>query len=144
MKRIVAGLSCLFLVACGTDAAPLAEAIRSHDSFTLAQVAEHPVEKAYVFCPYSSPELAEERGFKASDIPSEFGSSYSREFSSGIGLIYSDGTEAAIEWFDHTEIEACAAGYKEELDPNSLITVVEVQRKFTNPDAEKTVRVLKY
>lgn len=106
----------------GTDLG-LQEAAESGEDFTIAEVVGPDVERAYVFCPYSSKEEAEQLGFNPDDVPGIDDDYQAWETASGIGVISAN--RAEIEWFDPSEIFACEPGSSpiEEVDPTATVRI---------------------
>lgn len=95
--------------------------------FTISGVVGPGVERAYVFCPYSSKEEAARLGFDPDDVPSIDDDYQAWETASGIGVIFAD--KAEIEWFDPSEVDACEPGSGSivEVDPASTVRVRHVE-----------------
>ncbi len=123
--RVLAIAGVFALAGCaahGTDLGFQA-AVESGEDFTIDEVVGPDVERAYVFCPYSSKEEAEDLGFNPDDVPGIDDDYQAWETASGIGVISAD--RAEIEWFDPSEIFACESGSSsiEEVDPAATVRV---------------------
>lgn len=98
-------------------------AVESGEDFTISEVVGPDVERAYVFCPYSSKEEAEQLGFNPDDVPGIDDDYQAWETASGIGVISAN--RAEIEWFDPSEVDACepGSGPIEEVDPTATVHI---------------------
>ena len=143
MKRFF-GLACVAALAL-----PLASCSRSEDlgigaaahdgePFTIAEAVGDGVERAYVFCPYTDKSTGAELGFDPDDFFAIDDNSYAWETYTGIGVIFDDGREPAVEWFDPTDIDACSE-YSGPLDIHTPITPVAEQRQFTDDNTAEVI-----
>lgn len=122
----------------------LQPAALERESFAIADVVSG-AGRAYVFCPYGSREDAARLGFDPDDVPSIDDNYRAWETASGIGVIFADGREPAIEWFDPLKVDACAPPVDsgEPLDPFAVVRVEREMREFAD-GREAEIAVLRY
>lgn len=122
----------------------LQDAALERATFTVAEVAGD-VERAYVLCPYMGKDTVAQLGFDPDDVPDIDDDARAWETASGIGVIYADGAEPAIEWFEPMKVDACGADALpgDEIDPAAEITVRRETREYADGDTAQ-VAVLHY
>lgn len=132
------------LSGCSTSQDPLTQAALQGEPFTIADVVGDSVEKAYVFCQYTTPELGEDLGFQADDFFSMDDNPQAWETHTGIGTLVQDGS-SQVEWFDPREVSACEGTIQSgtEVDPRQQITVQKETREFADGKSAE-VAVLSY
>lgn len=162
MKRSIAVVAGAVLLAglagCSTDGQgddlglqrAAVAAATAQDSITIAEVVGEDVEAAYVFCPYTVKEDAEKLGFDPKDFPDINNNVRAWETASGIGVTYTGGKKAEVEWFDPLKLDACApevhfpeVHFGEALDPRAPIAVRQEDREFAR-EGNVTIAVLQY
>lgn len=140
--RVLAIAGAFALAGCaahGTDLS-LREAAEAGEDFTISEVVGQGIEHAYVFCPYSSKEEAENLGFNPDDVPGINDDYQAWETASGIGVI-ADG-RADIEWFDPRKLDACGPDVTpyQEIDPSATVRTATESREYAGGEtAEVTV-----
>lgn len=138
-------ITCVLATAgCGTQEMPLTQAALDGEAFTVEQVLDSSVERAYVFCPYTSKEFGEQLGFNPDDFHGINDNPQAWETETGIGVLFEDGS-SQVEWFDPREVNACpdATQSGTEIAADSPISVSLETREFANGKTSE-VAVLKY
>lgn len=147
-RAVVAITVCAaFLSGCIADSrGEIADAVHEQASFTLAEVVDKPVKEAYVFCQYTNPEDGVARGFDEGDFFGVRNNPQAWETSTGIGLLFEDGTKPRVEWFDATDINACpeSSDPLRQLDPDQTITVRDIPMDFVGVEDKVMVKTLSY
>lgn len=120
--------------------------MHEHSAFILAEVVDRPVHEAWVFCQYTNPADGVARGFDEGDFFGVRNNPHAWETRTGIGLVFEDGTEPRVEWFNATDINACPdpSDPLRQLDPDQVITVSDVAREFVGDDEPVVVKTLSY
>lgn len=147
--RTVGALACCatFLSGCTSGSGgEIAQAAHERTSFSLAEVIDGPVKEAYVFCQYTNSEDGVARGFEEADFFGIDKNYMAWETSTGIGVLFEDGTEPRVEWFQPKDINACAESedFLRQLDPDQTITVSDVSMRFVGIEDEVIVKTLSY
>ncbi|WP_156230870.1 hypothetical protein [Corynebacterium occultum] len=102
---------------------------------SLAAVVDEPI-KDRPMCSANTPILreVETRGFDA------------WETNTGIGLIFADGTDSRVEWFQPKDLNACPESeyFLCQLDPDQNIMVSDIPTDFGGADDNVMVKTLSY
>lgn len=107
------------------------EAAQSHSSFTLAELTDQAIDRAYVICEYSDTQHLANLGFERADLHSIDNNPHAWEADTGIGLIFEEETAPYVEWFSPQTIDACPGNLQSEteIDPDAPIGVHREERQ---------------
>ncbi|WP_301924629.1 hypothetical protein [Corynebacterium glaucum] len=146
-RALLASLACAAVVtACGSrSVSPIGDAALQADSFVLTDILAGDIDKAHVFCEYTSKDTGAQLGFDPEDFFDVDDRSQKWETYTGIGVTYSDGSPPTVEWFDPRTVDACPDYYNpgQEIDPRAPITVERKEVQFSDGGTSE-VAVLSY
>lgn len=114
------------------------DVVQSNSSFTLSEITDQAISRAYVICGYSNTQKLVELGFDPDDLYSIDRNPYAWETETGIGFFYGEEESSYVEWFAPREIDACPGKIQSEteIEPHGVIEITKEIRQPNGTDIE--------